>query len=130
MADTQKMGAASFVKWELVDEWCSRWAKEYFGDRADAVAERDEDDFDIRILGLEEKDKVAFSELFYQYDKDGDYDPEEEFETGNRYATLPSSISICVLSKFADELGMKKIGHAVAIYSGVYFMENEREYTM
>lgn len=124
--DIQRMGLATFVRWEKIDEWCRRWAKDYFGDHADAEAERDEEDFGIGIVGLKEEDKGAFSELFVKYDEDGDYDPEEEFETGDSRALLPVRITIGIMNAFAGELGLKRVGKALANYNGVYFMENEQ----
>lgn len=128
--EIQTMGSAVFAKWDKLDAWCCKWAKEYFGNHADAVTERDEEDFCIAISGLRKEDFEAFSTLFVQHDKYGYYDPEEEFETGIKYAVLPVCISIGVMNKFAGKLGLTHIGHAVANYNGVYFMENEWKYDL
>ena len=122
------MGTAAFVEWNRVDNWCNRWAKVYFGNHAKAYAERDGDDLGINITGLMEQDREAFFNLFAKYDKEGDYEPETEFQTGENYAVLPTCITLAVLDEFAEEMKLRMIGNATALQSGVYFMENERQY--
>lgn len=124
----QRMGTAAFVEWNRVDNWCNRWAKVYFGNHAKAYAERDGDDLGINITGLMEQDREAFFNLFAKYDKEGDYEPETEFQTGENYAVLPTCITLAVLDEFAEEMKLRMIGNATALQSGVYFMENERQY--
>lgn len=123
--DIQMMGAAAFVKWGVVDNWCDQWAKAYFGDHVKAVAERDADFIDISITGLLEQDRKAFSELFQKCDRDGCYEPDNEFQTGSREAVLPHCITLAVLNGFAKEMNLRMVGDAITLYPGVCFTENK-----
>lgn len=118
------LGKSIFVKWDNLDAAINNWAREYFGSHVRANGSRDEDSFGIELTGLKADDFEAFAKLYEEFDKDGFYEPESEFQLDSNYpCALPSIVSLGVMPRvFAGE-GLITYGTAVATYDGVFFTE-------
>lgn len=118
------LGKSVYVKWDRLDFAVNNWAREYFGSYVRANGSRDEDSFGIELTGLKADDFEAFAKLYKEFDKDGFYEPESEFQLDSNYpCTLPSIVSLGVMPRvFAGE-GLITYGTAVATYDGVFFTE-------
>lgn len=118
------LGKSIYVKWDRLDFAVNNWAREYFGSHVSANGSRDEDSFGIELTGLKADDFEVFAKLYEEFDKDGDYEPEFDFEHDSTLAsTLPSVVSLGVMPRvFAGE-GLLTYGTAVATYDGVFFSE-------
>lgn len=118
------LGKSIFVKWDNLDAAINIWAREYFGSHVRANGSRDEDSFGIELTGLKADDFEAFAKLYEEFDKDGFYEPESEFQLDSNYpCALPSIVSLGVMPRvFAGE-GLITYGTAVATYDGVFFTE-------
>lgn len=118
------LGKSIYVKWDRLDFAVSNWAREYFGSHVCANGCRDEDSFGIELTGLKADDFEAFAKLYEEFDKDGFYEPESEFQLDSNYpCALPSIVSLGVMPRvFAGE-GLITYGTAVATYDGVFFTE-------
>ena len=122
------LGKSIYVKWDRLDFAVNNWACEYFGRHVRANGSRDEDSFGIELTGLKADDFEAFAKLYKEFDKDGFYEPESEFELDSNYpCTLPSIVSLGVMPRvFAGE-GLITYGTAVATYDGVFFTERSKD---
>ena len=118
------LGKSVYVRWDRLDFAVNSWAHEYFGSHVCASGSRDEDSFGIELTGLKADDFEAFSKLYEEFDKDGDYEPKFDFEHDSTLAsTLPSVVSLGVMPQvFAGE-GLITYGGAIATYDGVFFTE-------
>lgn len=118
------MGQCAFMIWPEIDAAVNRWAKSYFGPHAHAEGGRDQSDFEVNVRNLLPSDLEKFSALFERYDIDKDYDPADEFETGESQVVLPCIISRGVMQEAIPGEGVHAIGTAIAVYDGVFFMEH------
>lgn len=85
------LGKSVYVRWDRLDFAVNSWAHEYFGSHVCASGSRDEESFGIELTGLKADDFEAFSKLYEEFDKGGDYEPEFDFEHDSTLAsTLPS----------------------------------------
>lgn len=122
------LGKSIYIKWDNLDFAINNWAREYFGSHVYANGSRDEDSFGIELTGLKADDFEAFSKLYEEFDKDGDYEPEFDFEHDSTHtSTLPSVVSLGVMPQvFAGE-GLITYGGAIATYDGVFFTERSKD---
>lgn len=118
------LGKSFYVKWDRLDFAVNNWAREYFGSHVRANGSRDEDSFGIELTGLKADDFEAFANLYKEFDKDGFYEPESEFELDSNYpCTLPSVIALGVMPRVFSGEGLITYGGAIATYDGVFFTE-------
>ena len=129
-AITIPMGNSLFMTWPQIDEMFAQFASTYFGPHARGAGDRDENDCYFEVSRLNSDDFDKFSKLFSRYDKDGDFDPREEFCIGpGTYVTLPVCITRGILSEILPkEFGLKIVGTLQAMHEGVFLMENELDY--
>lgn len=122
------LGKSIYVKWDNLDAAINNWAREYFGSHVRANVSRDEDSFGIELTGLKADDFEAFAKLYEEFDKDGFYEPESEFQLDSNYpCTLPSVIALGVMPRVFSGEGLITYGGAVAIYDGVLFTERSKD---
>ena len=116
-------GLSLYIVWEQLDQLADQWAKKAFGDHVHGKTERDEADCYIVVNGLLDSDYERFKAYFEKYDKDGDYEVEEEFAIGASTSVFPEVITLGILNEELSSL----LGHAVsgmfAGYDGVCFTQ-------
>lgn len=118
------LGKAIYLKWEDVDNLVKNWAHRYFGAHVTANGSREENTFEIELLGMRKSDFEAFKSLYETHDKEGDFEPESDFEHDSDLAcTLPSVIALGVVSGEFCGKGLGIYSTAIATYEGVLFAE-------
>ena len=128
--DIQALGKSAFVPWDTVNNMVfNLWGLNTFGDHvvASAVVLDDypPEDVFITLTGLKDSDFDVFRKLF-DADTDGTFDPQDEFNTGEKTSVLPYCVSMSILNKvFSTFCGLKMVGTAVATSTGIFFMEGE-----
>lgn len=120
------LGNSMFLAWEDIDVALDRWARGYFGEHAEGVGSRDEDDFEVSLGGLTPDDYEKYVALFEAYDKEKDYEPDDEGTFGDYGTILPSEMTKRLMVDILRESGLKSYGTALATYDGVFFMEHDR----
>ena len=122
------LGKSIYVKWDRLDFAVNNWARKYFGSHVRASGSREEDSFGIELTGLKADDFEAFAKLYKEFDKDGFYEPESEFDLDSNYpCTLPSIVSLGVMPRVFTGEGLITYGTAVATYDGVFFTERSKD---
>ena len=115
---TQDLGNAIFISWDNLDKMLMHWAEKYFGNYdVEAKGVRDEGSFFVELT-LKASDYEKFVELFKEYDKDGLYEPIDEF-TADGTSILGETMSRLLINDIVYHI----YEDAVALYEGVLFIE-------
>ena len=116
-------GQSIFIAWDDLDSMADKWAKKVFGAHVHGETVRDEIDCYITIHGLKAEDYKWFKVFYEKYDRENDYDPQMEFEVGEKSSIFPGTVSLGIFNEELSERIGFRITKIIAIYTGVFFIE-------
>ena len=120
----QDTGRSFYIPWDGLDALALAWARKVFGDHAEGEMECDGTACYIVVHGLHSADYESYKVFYEKYDSAKDYDPEDEFETGERNTVFPETVTLGILSEELLQYNCIQAAQMIATYSGVFFLEN------